>query len=147
MNKRNRVRTGNELARQCWTLLRENTEWMKIPLLSAVGVFVVSIIFGIVYFVFYTVTSHGSSDGQSGSTLQYVGGLVLLFLYYLVTYSIVIYSETALVSVVLMKLRGEKQNPVAADGFAIAQQRMGAIIGFAALSATVGVIARMITDS
>ncbi len=146
MAKQNRVTTGTQLARECWDLLRQNREWMKIPLLSAVGVAVVTVVFGIVALVVFLVLSPLSTDnGPSG--VQDVVGLILLFLYYFATYSIVIYCETALVSVVLMKMRGEKDNPVAADGLAVANQRINAILGFAALSATVGVIARMITES
>ncbi len=139
------VTTGTQLARECWTLLRQNGEWMKIPLLSAVGVSIVSVVFGIVSILSFGLLSPSSRGDSSGTTS--VLGLVYLFLYYFVTYSIVIYSETALVSVVLMKLRGQKDNPVAADGFAVANQRIGAILGFAALSATVGMIARAISES
>ncbi|HLY26533.1 MAG TPA: DUF6159 family protein [Aggregatilineales bacterium] len=140
---RNRNRTTTQLIRQCWDLLRENTEWMKIPLFSSVGVLIVTIIFGILAIPIYAMTS---GNNQNSSSVQTVAGAILLFLFYFVTYGIVIYSETALVSVVLMKLRGQ-QNPKAADGYAVANKHMGAILGFAALSATVGVIARAITES
>src|SRR5579859_2957268 len=140
---RNRNRTTTQLIRQCWDLLRQNTEWMKIPLFSSVGVLIVTIIFGILAIPIYAMTS---GNNQNSSSVQTVAGAILLFLFYFVTYGIVIYSETALVSVVLMKLRGQ-QNPKAADGYAVANKHMGAILGFAALSATVGVIARAITES
>jgi len=139
MNRR--VSAGSQLARQCWDLLRQNREWLKIPLLSAVGVTIVTVVFGILSAFVYAVLGNRSS-----STMNAVG-IIGLFLYYFATYSIVIYSETALVSVVMMKIQGKKDNPVAADGFAVANQRIPAIIGFAALSATVGVIARMISGS
>src|SRR5258708_18251827 len=145
MNNRTRFTIGRELARECWNLLTQNKEWLKIPLFSAVGVAIVTVIFGIVSAVVFGKISPSSDSQPSGG--QVVIGVVLLFLYYFATYSIVIYSETAMVSVVLMKMRGQKAVPVAADGFALANQRLPAIFGFAALSATVGVISRMIMDS
>src|SRR4051812_42119121 len=124
MNRR--VSAGSQLARQCWDLLRQNREWLKIPLLSAVGVTIVTVVFGILSAVVYAVLGNRAS-----STMNAVG-IIGLFLYYFATYTIVIYSETALVSVVMMKIQGKKDNPVAADGFAVANQRIPAIIGFAA---------------
>jgi hypothetical protein len=146
----NRFASGSELARECWNMLRENKEWLKIPLVSAVGIAVFSLVYGIISFVIYMALSPSAAtvrNSSSSSSTSSVLGVVLLFIYYFVTYGIVIYTETALVSVVLMKLNGQKENPTAADGFAISRQRIPAILGFAALSATVGVIARMITDS
>ncbi|HVO41326.1 MAG TPA: DUF6159 family protein [Aggregatilineales bacterium] len=145
MRARNRITTGGQLARQCWDLLRENVEWIKIPLLSSIGVIIVTVIFAILSALVYAVSGSSADSQNSGSGLSFVG-IVLLFLYYFAMYSVVIYSETALVSIVLMKLRGQKSNPTAADGFAVANQRLSAILGFAALSATVGVIARLITE-
>jgi hypothetical protein len=138
--------TGFQLARECWALLRQNGEWMKIPLVSAVGVAVVTFVFALFGFIIFG-PSFSTSNSQNATSPGGVLGVVFLFLYYLVMYSVVIYSETALVSVVLMKIRGEKENPVAADGFAVANKRLGAIVGFAALSATVGLIARGISQA
>jgi len=163
MNQRQAIkarrRAGGEIARECWDLLRANPEWLKIPLFSAVGVAIISVIFGIIALVVFgaliaaspsavadTANTYGSSS-DSSSILYSIAGIVLLFLYYFSVYGIVIFSETALVGVVLMKMRGEKEHPVAADGFALAQTRLGAILGFAALSATVGMIARAVSDS
>jgi hypothetical protein len=144
---RSRTRAGTQVARECWDLLRGNPEWLKIPIFSAVGVAIVTVIFGIISLVLFGAFSSQSSDSSNSSSGGSILGFVLLFLYYFATYGIVIFSETALVSVVLMKMRGEKENPVAQDGFNVAQQRLGAIAGFAALSATVGLLARGITDS
>jgi hypothetical protein len=141
-----RFATGNQLANQCWTLLKENREWLKIPLLSSVAVTVFSIIYGIASTLIVIVAAPSSSDRDS-SGVGSILGIALLFIYYLVTYGIVIYSETALVSIVLMKIKNEKSEATASDGFALARQRLPAIIGFAALSATVGVIARLISNS
>src|SRR5260221_461233 len=102
MFNRNRTSTAGALARQCWDLLRQNTEWMKIPLISGAGVAVVTIIFGIVGFIGVMLFGGSSSDSnQNASTIQAIVGVVFLFLYYFATYTIIIYAETALVSVVL----------------------------------------------
>jgi hypothetical protein len=153
MNSVRRWVNGAPLARQCWDLLRANPEWLKIPLFSSVGVTIVSIVFGIAGFILFGLLGAGGTNAAAagsrssdGTTTSSIIGVVFLFLYYLATYTIVTYSEVALVSAVLAKMRG-KENSRAADGFAVANQRIGAIVTFAAMAATVGVIARMISDS
>ncbi len=87
MAKQNRVTTGTQLARECWDLLRQNREWMKIPLLSAVGVAIVTVIFGVVALIGALIFAP-FSNADSPNTIQNGLGLILLFLYYFATYSI-----------------------------------------------------------
>jgi hypothetical protein len=143
MAKRN-LGTGMELATRCWDLLRNNREWLMFPLISTVGVFAFTVVYALIMAVMGIFRS--LSDGQLDGS-QSVMGVILLFIYYLVTYTIVTYSNTALVSVVLMKIRGDNPDAKAADGFKVANERIGAIIGYAALSATVGMIARGIAQA
>lgn len=143
-NRRARSTTGVQVARQCWTLLTENKQWLSIPIFSAVGVAIVTVIFGIIGLVVFTLLSTTTENNQNSSSMMNMAGVILGLLYYFVAYTIINYSEVALVSVVLMKIGNHKTVPTAADGFAVANKRLGAILTFSALSATVGTIARMI---
>jgi hypothetical protein len=71
-------------------------------------------------------------------------GYCLAFLFYLVQYTVVFFFNSALVGAALMRLDGG--DPTVSDGLAIASKRMGAILGYAALAATVGVLLRAISE-
>src|SRR5271165_6214052 len=88
MRTRDRMAIGSQLARDCFTLLRQNTEWLRIPLLSSVGVIAVTVVFGILALIGFALFG-GSTDSQNSSTTQTILGIVALFLYYFATYTIV----------------------------------------------------------
>ncbi len=62
------------------------------------------------------------------------------FLYYLVLYSLVFFFNTALVGAALIRLEGG--DPTVRDGLEIAFKKLGAILEYAAVAATVGMILR-----
>jgi hypothetical protein len=71
-------------------------------------------------------------------------GMLVAFLFYLVQYSVIFFANTALVGAALIRLRGG--DPSVADGFRIASQRLGPILGYALISATVGMVLRAIAE-
>lgn len=141
---RGRIGTGMELATRCWDLLRNNREWLMFPLISTVGVFAVTVVYTLVMAVLgvFRWLADGRVEGGQSAL-----GVILLFVYYLITYTIVTYSNTALIAVVLMKIRGQNPDAKASDGFKVANERLGAIVGYSALAATVGMIARGIAQA
>jgi hypothetical protein len=78
------------------------------------------------------------AEGSSGENTMQIIGYVFLFLFYIVTYTINIYFNVALVGAALIRLDGK--DPTVSDGFRIANERFGKIFGYAIISATVGVI-------
>ena len=70
--------------------------------------------------------------------------LVLAFLYYFVTYTVIIFCNAALVGAAMIRLDGG--DPTVRDGFRLAFARLPAILGYAAISATVGMILRAIAE-
>lgn len=72
-------------------------------------------------------------------------GYVLLFLFYLITYTVNIYFNVALVSAAMIRLDGG--DPTFKDGISSANERLGKIIGYAVISATVGTLLQLIRDS
>ena len=125
-----------ELVKASWAVLRQDKELLIFPIVSFLGSIVVLITFAIPMIaagVFDSMASRGSDD---------IGffGLVVGFLFYLVMYTVVIFSNTALVGAAMIRLDGG--NPTLADGFRIARERLGIIVAYAAISATVGMILR-----
>jgi hypothetical protein len=72
------------------------------------------------------------------------GTAVFLFLFYLVQYSVIIFFNSALVGAASIHLRGG--SPTVSDGFGIAMSKLPAILGYAVISATVGMVLRAIQE-
>jgi hypothetical protein len=70
---------------------------------------------------------------------------IVIFLYYFVTYTVIIFSNTALVGAALKLARGE--TATVQDGINIALSRMGKIFVYALISATIGMLARALRNS
>lgn len=68
----------------------------------------------------------------------------LLFLFYLVQYFVIIFFNTALTGAALMRLRGE--DATVGAGLALAGSRIGSILGYALVAATVGLLLRMLQE-
>lgn len=138
-----------QLFKASYAVLRQDKELMLFPLLSAIGLIAVTITFvvpmaalGIFETVSTTSTQGGEvvlSDGQT-VTLAVIG-----FLYYFVSYLIIIFSNSALIGAAMMRLRGE--DPTVQDGFRIASSRLGPIVGYALIAATVGMILQSLRNN
>lgn len=138
-----RISRSWELVKASFNVLKSNRELMLFPLVSAIGVVIVMIAFTIPLLAAGIIQAIAGGDGDLSSG-QSVLGLFMMFLFYFVMYTVIIFSNTALVGAAMMQLRGEK--PTVRDGFRMASERMGPIMGYAAISATVGVILNMIRD-
>ncbi len=87
----------------------------------------------------------GAFDGlQNGAVTLPPSFYAALFLFYVVQYFIVIFFNTALVGAAIERLEGG--DPTVASALALARSRVGAILGYAVISATVGVLLRMLAE-
>ena len=130
---------------QSWSLvkasasvLRSDKELLLFPLLSALCSLVVAASFfvpAILGGLFTTMRE----DGQPSVALYAV-----LFAFYVVQYFVIIFFNSALVGAALIRLRGG--DPTVADGFRVAMSKLPAILGYAVISATVGVILRAVQE-
>lgn len=129
-----------ELVKASWTVLRSDKELIVYPIVSFVGSIIVMITFAI------PTIAAGIFDSISRDGAEGIGvlGLIVGFLFYLVMYTVVIFSNTALVGAAMIRLEGG--NPTLNDGFRIASQRLPKILGYAAISATVGMVLRAISE-
>lgn len=116
-----------ELVKASAAVLRSDKELMLFPVLSGLATLVVLATFAIPAFALRLF------DGGFG-----VGGAVFGFVFYFCQYSVIIFFNCALVGAAMIRLDGG--DPTLADGLNAAKSRLPAIFGYAAISATVGVL-------
>lgn len=123
-----------ELVKASWHVLRADKELIVFPIVSTLGMIVVTILFAVPAIgagLFDAATQRGSDGNGALSTI--VG-----FLFYVVTYTVIFFCNTALVSAAMIRLGGG--DPTLSDGFRGASEHAGAILGYALIAATVGMI-------
>jgi len=132
-----RIRRSWQLAKASLDVLRKDKELMIFPIISALAMVVVSAVFLVPSLLSNLV------DNMLGTDAPVLGYLVL-FLFYIVQYTVVYFFNTALIGAALIRLRGG--DPTVKDGFKVAMSRLGPIVGWALVSATVGLLLNVITD-
>lgn len=131
-----------ELVKASYGVVRSHRELLLYPLVSVLATLVVMLVFAIPLFA-SGVVSAAAGDGELTSG-QSILSLVLAFLFYFAMYTVVIFCNTALVGASLRHMQGKPAT--LRDGFQIASERINTILGYAAISATVGVILNAIRD-
>jgi hypothetical protein len=128
-----RIKRSFDLVRASAQVLRQDNHLMLFPVISAIAWLLVAGAFALPLFGYEAYD--GLGKGAVYSTA---------FLFYVVQYFVIFYFNTALVGAVMIRLDGG--SPTLADGLRIANSRLGAILGYAVISATVGVILRTIQE-
>jgi hypothetical protein len=121
-----------------WRVLRQDKEMLLFPLLSGIGCLLVSASFAVPLFA--GKMPDFNTDNVQGNVLYYVGA----FLFYFVNYFVITFFNTALIACAVKRLRGG--DPTFSEGLSEALARVHLIFGWALISATVGVILRVIQD-
>jgi len=134
-----RISNSWALAKASWNVLRADKELIVFPLVSLIGVVLVTITFVVPSML--TGLFNGVMAGDHASK---VTGGILAFAFYVVLYTVIFYCNTALVGAALIRLRGG--DPTVGDGFRIASEHFGSIFGYAIISATVGMILRWVRE-
>lgn len=109
------------------SVLRADKELMWLPVLSGLATLVVLATFAIPVFAL-RVFENGFG----------VGGVLLAFAFYFCQYGVIIFFNSALVAAAMIRLEGG--DPTLGDGLRAARERLPAILGYAAIAATVGVL-------
>ena len=118
-------------------VLRMDKELMVFPLLSGVATLLIMASF------IAPVVALGGFEILARADDTYLG-YALGFLFYLIQYTVVFFFNSALVGAALIRLDGG--DPTVSDGLAIASKRMGSILGYAVMAATVGMVLRAISE-
>ncbi len=130
-----------ELVQASARVLRTDPELLILPLLSGVASLTVG------GFMIWQVVGTGIvpmvKDGQPVEQLS-AAFYLWLFAFYFVEYFIIIFFNTALVGAAIAKLDGS--DPTIGSSIALAWNRMIPIIGYALISATLGVLLRWLAE-
>ena len=139
-----RAMNGWQLAQQSWQVLKRDKELLVFPLLSGLACVLVFASFAVPIWMSGFVEAVGEMD-ENGAALtqtEQIVGYALLFAFYFVNYFVIIFFNSALVSCAIIRFKGG--NPNLSDGFSAAFARLPQIAGWALVSATVGLILRII---
>jgi hypothetical protein len=134
-----RISRSWTLARECWDILMEDPALLIFPLLSAFAVLLLLASFALpVWTVHHTVAVGDASTTHAARLVFYAE----IYVFYVISYSIVMFFNAALIAVALQRLDGEPAG--VREGLRAALSNMPAILGYALIAATVGTILRAI---
>jgi hypothetical protein len=121
------------LVRTSWNILMDNKKLLVFPVLSGIVTILVLLTFVFPLFFAGALVSGGS-----------LISIVYLFIFYVVSYFVVIFFNTALIACVNAKLNGKEMS--IGEGLANSAKHLPAILGWAILSATVGLILNLLAE-
>lgn len=132
-----KIQNSWKLIQASWAVLRADKELIVFPIVSTIGVLIVTATFAFPMLVagFFDSLLDGKAD---------VFGYIVGFAFYVVQYTVIIFANSALVGAAMIRLEGG--DPTVGDGFRIATKNLGSILGYALISATVGMILRWISE-
>jgi hypothetical protein len=118
-------------------VLRADKELIVFPIVSTIGVLIVTASFALPMLLagFFDTLLEGQ-----GRPLGYV----VAFLFYVVQYTVIIFANSALVGAAMIRLEGG--DPTVGDGLRIAGKHIVSILGYALISATVGMVLRWVSE-
>lgn len=135
-----RIQTSIALAQASWAVLVKDKQLAVFPVVSGIACAFIFLTFaipiGIVAFIV-------GPDNLQNDYAPY-WEIPVSFLFYLLTYFAVIFCNSALVSCALMRFNGE--TPTLKDGFKAAAARWREILAWAVVSATVGLLLKLIEN-
>jgi hypothetical protein len=133
-----------ELMKMSWGVLMKDRELILFPIMSAVALLILLGVFLGVAAATGTVDRlDAASQGGTGDDAQPIDVVLGLLLYASASF-IVIFFNTALVAAALERLRGG--DPNVRSGLRAASAHLPAILGWALISATVGLILQILRD-
>lgn len=128
-----------EIMNCCIRVLKKDKELMIFPIISAVTMLVVAVL----WFFFLTTSSRFLPTIRSEGALDAVVYAYLFLLYFAATF-VIVFFNTALVSCALERLQGG--DPTVGYGLREAGKRIHLVLGWSLLSGTVGLLLQMIEN-
>lgn len=124
-----------ELTKASLAVLSADKELLVYPLLSGLASMLVLATFAIPALL--AGIGDRLASGEDGARVL---GTIVAFAFYVTQYFVILFCNTALVGAAMIRLRGG--DPTVGDGFRVAFARLGTILGYAVVSATVGMLLR-----
>lgn len=135
-----RLSNSWELVKASVAVLRDDKELIVFPIISTIGVLLVTISFALPMIFAGVFDGIISGDEGNAGVISFIVG----FLFYVAQYFVIIFFNSALIGAALIRLRGG--DPTLGDGFRIAVNNIGSIFGYALIASTVGIILRTISE-
>jgi len=129
-----------QLVKASAAVLQQDRKLLLFPLISTMATLAVLTSFAIPVLGWMALGGRGGSGTPFASSTLYILG----FLFYLTQYFVIFFFNAALVAAAMIRLDGG--TPTMADGLRQAAARWPAILGYAALAATVGLVLRGIAE-
>ena len=130
--------TSWSLVKASAAVLKSDRELLVFPLLSGLATLLVIASFALPFLAAGGLLHLREIAGTHGDLAA--GDYAMLFLFYLCQYAVIFFFNTALVGAAMMRLDGD--NPTLGDGLRLAWGRLPAILGYALIAATVGMLLR-----
>lgn len=128
------------LMSDCWQVLKGDKKLLWFPFLSGICCMMLLASFAIPIYA----TDAWQPPGRNADEMHQVAYYGVLFLFYFCNYFIVVFFNAAIVACAAIRIDGG--DPTVADGLRAAMSRLPVILGWALVSATVGLILRFIED-
>ena len=136
-----RIRRSWELGKASWSIMTSNPQLLLFPLIATIALLISSAaVGGIGWGVIYTL----GLDLSTEMTTDNIPGIIVVVLIALVGSIVTIYFNTALTGAVLRQIDGK--TATLSDGLAVANSRKQAILGWALIMTTVGLLLAVIRD-
>ena len=129
-----------QIMRASWDVLRQDKEILVFPAISGIALILIMASFAVPIFALGGIDTVQRIARHNGT----VGNLVVLFAFYFINYFVVVFFNTAIVACATIRMRGG--NPTVGDGLQASGERIFEIAGWALVSASVGMILRVIEE-
>jgi len=132
------------LAKQSWQVMRSQPSLAVFPVISGIATIIVTISFLLP--IFFSLQGSGAFDSKSNFDQNSVPitYYIVMFCYYLVSYFVVVFFNVGMIHCANKVLNNEPTS--VSDGVSMAIKRIGPILGWSLVGATVGMILRTISE-
>lgn len=142
--KLGKFQASKMIVKESWAVLKQDKEIMWFPVLSTITTMFAVLVMAIVFFIFVLSGNIQTFTVPEGKQLSDVVMYSALFIYYLVTFFIINFFEAGLYIIVQGRFSG--QNLGFHDGMNGAANNFNKIFIWSFISATVGLVLRIISD-
>jgi len=139
-----RISNGFALARSTWGVLVQDKHLLVFPLVSGFLFLLVLVSFAVPLGVLVDWNAFAQQMKQNNNRPP-LWVYPVTFAFYFCTYFVIIFCNSALISCALIRFNGE--TPSVSDGFKMAMARLPQIFAWAIVSATVGVLLKVIENA
>jgi hypothetical protein len=137
-----RISNGWDLARSSWGVLMRDKHLILFPIVSGILFAIVVASFLVPLAVFVDPNNPNQGPRLKGVPIW---TFAVAFAFYFCTYFVTVFCNSALLSCAFLRFNGE--NPTVTDGFQAAVARLPQIFAWALVSATVGVLLKVVEQA